>query len=480
MFYKGYKKPLSIFRIMLLVLMLLFFLTGNTVILAHLPKANEVDPETYQPTLGWVELMEGDIIVTDVEGKKVDLNVGEAIKGDCIIETGEESRIVIKLEDFEEHQSVMTIDYNSKISFDLSEGKHYNDTIKPHGWYIDRHSVTLNMETGHLYVKLNVSGSDEYDIEISTPNTLIHNTLGWKEQVDFFISVEKDLTPGDVDMTDEMQSFFAQMQQMAGEQVDEETQQEFAEFAENYNENLNSAMDYGYEVDEHGITTVLDVYTGEAQIRTNTVAGSSDNLLVTGGHSVIVDGINQPLLDGEESNSTNNDKVQSKPTLDLNIEINESKFKPKLAESVRTQLDIATSEDDEYGMPGVPPEMLKTDIWIYEVAGDPKTLLEDTYWPRDTRKMVEQKDMGEEIFNLLDNFGYALEGVWGDDWSIKAETVAEEYMGKDFTSVTYSYMIPGVKSYTVNVVSSFLDPRTLEVYEGTYLMVIELEMDYGF
>jgi len=301
------------------------------------------------------------------------------------------------------------------------------------------------------------------------------------KNIDFVVSVVKDENPVGMDMSNQMQDFLSQLHQMSGQEIYEETAEDYSEIINEYNEGINAFEQSGFNIGGRDINIQLEVYNGEVKFWSDTDAGSSAEISVKTGEIYLVVGVNPPVRPGKEDEDEDNsssveESIQEKPTILLNIELNEKFARPELADSIKTQQNLIVIEANG---PEV-SEMMKTDVWVYEVIGDPEKLLKDNSWPPGTQKKIERKDMAEGIYNLVDNFGDSLNKVWGEDWSFKAEMEAEKYFGQEFINSTYSYTVPPVNSRTVNVVSPWLDPRTLKLYEGTFIMIIETSMEMPF
>ncbi len=463
--------------------LILLFLLISLPVYSHQPEVD--DPENYVPLLGWIATIEGEVLIKDADGELINLNQGDGLRGSCSIETGEESHLVIRLEDYAKHHSELIVDYNSKVSFELSSGKHYDDTIS-HQWYINPHGVVMQIETGHYYLKFeavnNKGSKSDYSYRINTPNAGMRFANYQKQ--DLFISVSNDENAGPPEIKDQTQDFFNQLQQLSGQGLDQELADQFAGVAEELNAKMGEASQSGFKIDGQDAKTELEVYQGEVKLWSNTDAGSSEEKNVSSGESYLVEGINPPVNTGakseEESDLKAERKELSKPTLSLNYNFKEKDARPQLAESIKTQLEIATSESDNGNMPGLPADMLETNVWVYQVEANPDTLLENNNWPVNTQKKSERQDLGESIYQLVDNFGGELNKVWGEDWSFKAEMKADEFLGQQFLTKTYSYTVPPANSYTVNVVSPWLDPESLQLYQGTFMIIIEnsVKMDF--
>lgn len=291
------RKAGLIFCILILCLFILFSLLNFLPASAHLPVVE--DKENYIPALGWIKTFEGDAkIKTQAEGY-LNLSEGQAVVGSCEIKTSDNGSISITLEDYDQHQSVLTVNPNTKVKISLSEGKHFDDTISMK-WYIDPHQVTLKLEEGNLNLKI-ITDEDRYDFSIKTPNAKVEvpKRLKGYDIIDFFVSLNEKENIDNSGHTNRMQDFLEQLQDLTGEEIDEETAEIYSQMMEDYTERLNEARGSGYKLQGEEFKTRLEVYQGEVKFQTDTDSASSNILTVNGGEIYVVDGINKPLIQKE-------------------------------------------------------------------------------------------------------------------------------------------------------------------------------------
>jgi len=438
---------------------------------AHLPETS--DPDNYAPTLGWISDISGEVYVISADGVTQAVGEGSPIVGSCVIETGADGRIVVQLEDYTDHESSLTVESNSKVEIELSSGKHFDDTIS-HQWSIVPHGVSIIMDQGQLQFAI-VSNEERYSISIDTPNaelTLPQSLYQYGEIV-FSVYVEREEEADGLgeDIGSMMGDFLGQLAQMGGQQMDEETASDMAKVMEQYGQNLGEGEQSGFDVAEHGIKTHLNVKSGEVWLGDTSVKS---------GESYVVDGINPPARTrgsavSELPQAVAHESLNTKPAVLLNVPLNAQAERPDLAVNMKTQLEMIASDSS-----GMPADMMQTAVWVYETTKDSDQVLQGNPWPANTKRTTEQKEISGAIYDLVDNFGESLNEVWGSDWSFRAEMAAMQYAGQSFTTSTYSYTVPPVKSVTVNVISPWLDPKSLEVYEGTYIMIMETSVKLPF
>ena len=148
---------------------------------------------------------------------------------------------------------------------------------------------------------------------------------------------------------------------------------------------------------------------------------------------------------------------------------------PEVTESYQ-EMVLATMEPPT---PEIPVEAINMKTWIYQIKGDPKTVMEELSWPMGIQKNpLEQDDLGDTIDELIDDTGEKLTEIWGNEWLDKAKKAANKYKRKEIITQNYIYITNMPMSLTMTTVSSpLIDFKTMELYKGTYLILQKMTVE---
>ncbi len=164
-------------------------------------------------------------------------------------------------------------------------------------------------------------------------------------------------------------------------------------------------------------------------------------------------------------------------TLPFELDIPVKKERPDLAAIQKSQIEMTLEASGEMDTEML--EMMDIYVWAYEVEGEPEKVIEDIKLPSGASQSLEERDLGEAIMELVDNFGAVFDEVWEDDWSYRAEELADEYSGRELTSYIYQYSNSPMDTISISITSPGLNMKTLEVIEGTFLMVHRITINMG-
>lgn len=159
---------------------------------------------------------------------------------------------------------------------------------------------------------------------------------------------------------------------------------------------------------------------------------------------------------------------------DLDIELIRSL--PEVAKSYQ-ELIIATMDNPEEME--IPKEAIKMEAWVYQIKGDPETVLEEQTWPVGIQKNpLERDDLGEYIDELIEDSGEKLTEIWGSDWLDKAKKAANKYQGTEMIVQNYAYITNIPMSVTmISASSPLINFKTTQLYQGTYLIIQKMTVE---
>ncbi len=166
---------------------------------------------------------------------------------------------------------------------------------------------------------------------------------------------------------------------------------------------------------------------------------------------------------------------KSKPPFKLNIPMNEDNAVNELADAIQYRFETEIKQNPE--MDNLPEEMVQFNAQVFQVSEKPEKILEEAELPFGTEKKVEYRDTGGLILELIDNIGFELSEKWGEGWLEKAEQKAEEHAGKEIAYWNSKMDNSPMDSYTVTIMSPYIDPYTLEFYEGTYVSITHFQIN---
>ncbi len=135
-------------------------------------------------------------------------------------------------------------------------------------------------------------------------------------------------------------------------------------------------------------------------------------------------------------------------------------------------------------------DMFKMKVWIYEVKEDNggerelkefvDNLLESHPWPANVTKMpVQEDDFGYAITRLIDSYEDELNEAWGSGWSTRAKQAAVKYEDRELLTKSYVYSDPATNiTFSISVNSPFGSIRTFKLYEGVYIIITQMSIQF--
>ena len=283
-----------VFFFLSLVLSLIIISINFSAVSAHMPVVE--DKENYIPTFGWIKNISGEVKVKTKKDGYLKLKEGQAIVGSCEIETSEAGSVSISLEDYDEHKSIFALKPNSRAAVTLSAGKSFDDTISMK-WHLEPHQVKLKLEKGNL--DLSIATTSVYEFSIKTPNAGV-KLPRIPNIIDFNLSINEQEKTENSGRDTQIQDNIDELQKLLEEETDEDMAQIYSMTIEMSKDKLNRAIKSGLNSKGEEYNTILKVYQGKVEIKTETDLASSAYIIVGEGESYIVTGINKPLLRDED------------------------------------------------------------------------------------------------------------------------------------------------------------------------------------
>ena len=153
--------------------------------------------------------------------------------------------------------------------------------------------------------------------------------------------------------------------------------------------------------------------------------------------------------------------TQPLPELEFEPPLTEAMLRPDLAESVHAASAWLFEEEDAA-------------LWVWRVPGDPEPFGLFDHLPWTDAGAAVDSDLGAALLATVDVFAEHFD-AHNATWSARASALAEQLTGVGQAQVLYAHILDdGVTFYGVLVTDSFLDLRSLELLEGTWVQVTRL------